>query len=782
MNHTRRLSTIGFLTLIGWLGCIVSMGFGQGFLVPEHDIEGHRHRMPRPWRPLPEQSYALRELTIDASVKQQVATTQVTQVFQNTGSTQMEVSFVFPLPYDGAVDRLTFMVDGKEYDAKLLPADEARRVYEGYVRRFQDPALLEWVGTGMFKTSVFPVPPGASRTVQLRYSQLLKQDQKLVDYLFPMSTAQYTSKPIEKLSLRVAIESTDAIKNIYSPTHQVDIRRDDDRHVVVQHSATNIVPSSDFRLVYDSAPGKVTASLLTSWPEGEDQGYFIMLAAPEITSGDAKPVRKTVIFVVDQSGSMSGDKIEQAREAAKFVVNNLRNDDLFNVVSYENDVRVMSTELERFDDASRSKAIGFVNGITSGGGTNIDGALQAATKLIVDGNTPSYVVFLTDGLPTVGQVNELKIAENMRQNNVHRSRLISFGVGYDVNSRLLDRLARENRGQSEYVRPNENIEVAVSRLFQKLSAPVLTDMKLGYQFENAQVESGEPINRVYPKDVQDLFAGSQLVLVGRYRTAGPAVIKLTGNVGSKSESLEFPVNFASKGTVDQYSFVRQIWAIRRIGEIIDLIDLNGKNDELIKELVALSTKHGIVTPYTSFLADENSPVRQLTDYHGNFQNAQGELGRLESTTGGDALAQRARKQSMKSADLAGNSFSNRGGAMPASGEGGNFGGGGGQLTTGITGGIDLSESLDGQSNAPSQGIRKAGNSTIYKRGQTLVADNAVDVDIEKDKSSIVNINRYSKEYFELVKDNSVVDNQIFAQQGVDEELVVRLRGKVYRIK
>ena len=745
----------------------------QIIIIPE---PGPRpHPLPRPWLPSPTQAYALKELQVDASIKQQIATTQVTQVFQNTSSEPIEVSFVFPLPYDGAVDRLTFLVDGKEYDAKLLPAAEARRIYEEHVRRAQDPALLEWVGTGMFKTSVFPIPAGATRTVQLRYSQLLRQDSRLTDYLFPLATGKYTAKPLDKLALRVAIESVEPLKNIYSPTHQVTISRDDDRHAVVQLTATNVVPNADFRLVYDSAPGNVAASLISCWPAGEQAGYFVLLAAPELKSSGEQPARKTVIFVLDQSGSMSGEKIEQAREAAKFVVNNLRPDDQFNVVRYENDVQSFATELQRFGNESRSSAIGFINSITSGGGTNIDGALTAATKMITESQTPSYIVFLTDGLPTVGEINELKIAENMRRGNQHQSRLISFGVGYDVNARLLDRLSRENRGQSEYVRPNENIEVAVSRLFSKMSAPVLTNLQLNYQFPQTSVEAGQAVDRVYPKDVQDLFAGSQLVLIGRYRKSGAATVRLSGKVGSTEQSLEFPVEFAAQGGSDTFGFIPKLWAARRIGELIDLLDLNGRNEELIKELVELSTKHGIVTPYTSFLADENSTVRQLTDFNSNLGLTRDNSNMLDQTAGSSGVFQRAAKQQFKGAE-------NLAQAAPEARE----------YPTAGAGGLEA-EGIDGGGGRPgnagsaaprraAQGVRQVGNQTLYKRGKTLVAENAIQIDLEKDASRIVNIKRFSAEYFELVAANTSAENQLFAEQTADEELLVQLRGKLYRIE
>lgn len=770
-----QLHLLNSASLLAILLCLVCpvIGLAQGFLIPDHPR--HIHPLPRPWLPPPPQTYALKELTVDASIKQQVATTQVTQVFQNTGSEVIEACFVFPLPYDGAVDRLTFLVDGKEYDAKLLPASEARKIYEDHVRRAQDPALLEWIGTGMFKTSIFPIPPGATRTVQLRYSQLLRQDNRLTDYLFPLATAKYTAKPLDKLSLRVAIEAVEPLKNIYSPTHTVSVSRDDDRHAVVQLSSANAVPNTDFRLVYDSAPGNIAASLLSYWPADESEGYFVLLAAPDIKATSDQPVRKTVIFVVDQSGSMSGEKIEQAREAAKFVVNNLRPNDQFNILRYENDVTPFAAELQRFDDNSRGKAIGFINGITSGGGTNIDGALIAATQQVKETQTPSYIVFLTDGLPTVGEINELKIAENMRRNNQHGSRLISFGVGYDVNARLLDRLTRENRGQSEYVRPNENIEVAVSRLFSKMSAPVLTNLQLIYDFPQKSVESGPSVDRIYPKDVQDIFAGSQLVLIGRYRQSGSASIRLKGQVGTQEQNIEFPVDFAAKGSGQSFAFVPKLWAARRIGELIDQLDLNGRNEELIKELVQLSTKHGIVTPYTSFLADESSTVRQLTDFNSNLGLTRENLQALDQTAGASGVGQRAAKQMFKAAD-------NLAQAAPAFGGQGlesNAIGGGAQPPTGGLGGLPPGGN---RPQAGQQGVRQIGNQTLYKRGKMLVAENCVEVDLEKEAGSIVAVKRYSPEYFELIAANTVEENQLFSEQSPEEVLVIKLRGKLYRVE
>src|SRR3954468_16633122 len=269
---------------------------GRGVLVvinPPHPVPLPRP-IPHPPSP-PSMSYKIKELDYSAKIADQVAQVAVTQSFVNAGSRQMEVSFVFPIPYDGAIDRMTFMVDGKEYDAKLMDAKDARKTYEEYVRKAQDPALLEWVGYGMFKTSVFPVPPGAERKVSLKFSQLLRKDGKLTDLIIPLSTAKYTSSPVEKLSIHAAIETTHELKSVYSPTHAVNIERPDSKHAVVKIEAKNTIPTNDFRLLFDSSDGKLGASVISYRPDNDDEGFFLLLASPEIKAATDERPAKTVI-------------------------------------------------------------------------------------------------------------------------------------------------------------------------------------------------------------------------------------------------------------------------------------------------------------------------------------------------------------------------------------------------------------------------------------------------------------------------------------------------------
>jgi len=701
--------------------------------------------MPRP-RPLPTprpspQSYKIKELTVNATLADQIAKVQVTQSFVNTGSRQMEVTFVYPLPYDGAVDQLTFMVDGKEYEAKLLSAKEARSIYEGYIRRNQDPALMEWMGRGMFKTSVFPVPPGAERKVTLKFTQVLKKSGGLTEFMFPLSTAKYSDKPVETVSVNLNIQSQTPLKNVYSPTHSVDIKRPTGIQAVCRYEAKNEIPSSDFRLMFDVGSGPVGASVLSYRPNTNEDGYFLMLVTPEVKEAGQKQPRKTVVFVVDRSGSMSGKKIDQAKNALKFVLNNLNQGDLFNVVAYDSTVESFKPELQKYNDETRKAALGFVEGIYAGGSTNIDGALKTAMSHLKDDSQPSYIVFLTDGMPTAGETKETQIVVNAADRNKVRARVFSMGVGYDVNSRLLDKLARKCFGQSEYVRPNEDIEDHVSRLYKRIGAPALSQVDIAYSMEGFGGENGSPVSRVYPRDAYDIFAGDQLVLVGRYKKPGAAKVQITGRIGEQKKSFDFPAQLTGQSGDETYGFVEKLWAVRRVGEIIDDIDLNGKNQELVDELVALSTRHGILTPYTSFLADDQPNGAPVPLAAASRDKANLALDSLQESAGKAGVAQRAAKGKFQQAARAG-----------------------------LAGAATFRDKQDREVTVNT--VQNVGAKTFYLRGDRWV-DSALQPAQQK---KVQRVARYSKDYFDLVQRHGRDAAQYLAIQG---KVTVVLDGQAY---
>ena len=753
------------LTGLAWTLCLLTTPVSaQVIIISPPSLS--RPIVPRPPVPPPRVTeYRIQSVEMQALVRDQVAQVQISQVFENVGSQTIEASLYFPLPDTATISGLTLLVDGKELPGKLLPKNEARRIYEETVRRQRDPALLEYMGQGLFQTSVFPIPARETRKVEIRYSQLLVKDGGLIDLSLPLGTNKFSSRPIDKLAVTVRIEATDAIKTIHSPSHRIDIERPDSNRAVCKLSLNDVYAPDDFRLLYGTQNGLVGMNVVSYRPNPNEDGYFLLLASPEVKSAMENTVDKTVVVVVDKSGSMSGAKMEQAREALKFVVRQLRPGDTFNIIAYDSVVETFRPELQRADEATVKAAVGYAEGLFAGGGTNIDGALQAALKLLADKSRPSYVLFLTDGLPTIGETNELNIARNAGLSNTVGARVFSFGVGYDVNSRLLDRVSRELRGQSVYVKPNENIESQVALLYNKIGSPLLTDLALTWEFDQTPAaDSAAAISRVYPKALTDLFQGEQIVMVGRYKANGTAKITLTGSITGEKRSFAFPASLVAQSANETHGYVEKMWAARRIGEIIDELDLRGQNKELIDELVQLSLKHGILTPYTSFLADERT---SLTAQAANSSVASDHFEKQlrQNASGPAGFAQRAAKGRLQAAGAAGGTPGES--TTPASelARGGAYNG---------AGKAALYEDADGKTQVAAN-VQNIGQKTFYRREKQW-RDASVTPEQEKKAQRV---KQYSKEYFELASRHGAHLSKYLA---FAEPVLVNLGNETYQIE
>ena len=533
---------------------------------------------------------------VTVSVKDQIATTSVDMEFRNEGNALAEGTFVFPLPGGAAVDKLTMTINGVVIEAKILAADEARNVYNEIVRQYRDPALLEYIGDSAIQANVFPIPPGESRKVEIRYSQVLTADNGFLHYVYPLKVTNLLSKnPVDKMSIRVEVDSNDPISNVYSPSHPIAISRDGDKKFVVGFESAGSVPSDDFSLYYGIAIQSINANLLTYRESANEDGFFMLLVQPPVTMPDNQAISKDVIIVLDQSGSMFGDKWDQARNAAEYVLKKLNPTDRFNVVLFSTGWRVFSNNMESPDQTQA--AIDWVRSQEAVGGTDINGALTTALAM-ADKERPTTVLFLTDGLATEGTTDSAQILANLKTAARPNVRVFSFGVGDDVDPLLLDSIVRDQHGTGTYVRPTERIDEEVASLYNKISAPVLTNITL----ETGGLNTGD----VYPATpLPDLFAGTQLTLVGRYRgDASNLSFTLKGQVNGTEQTFVYSgLNFP--GRAGGEAFIARLWATRRIGDLLNSIRLNGENKELIDSVVKLSVRYGIITPYTSFLITEN---------------------------------------------------------------------------------------------------------------------------------------------------------------------------------
>lgn len=732
-------------------------------------IIDHGARIIRPPvvnRPAPPPSfYKVRSVDMNVTVKDQIATVQLSQVFQNVSSQVLEAQLLFPMPENAAVSQLTLLVDGKELVGKLMKKDEARAIYESIVRQRKDPALLEYLGQGLFQTSVFPVPPQAERKVEIRYQQLLRSESGLTDLLLPIGTHKHSHHPIESLNVTVRVETTEPLKAVYSPTHTIELARPDSTHAVCKLTLNHVSNPDDFRLLFGTERGAVGMSVLSYRPKDSEDGYFLMLATPDVRP-DAKPLPKTCVFVIDRSGSMTGQKFEQARGALKFLIQQLRPEDNFNIVVYDSAVESFRPELQRADEATIKAALGFADGLYAGGSTNIDGALQTALNQLTDPKRPNYVLFLTDGIPTVGELNEQRIAAKAKDANKVNARVFNFGVGFDVNSRLLDRISRDHRGQSVYVRPTENIEASVASLYRKIGSPVLTDIAINVDIDAIIPASTTPlISRTYPRQLTDLFQGEQLVWVGRYRQAGAAKVTLTGVAADEKKTFAFPANFVAKSNDETFGFVEKLWATRRVGEIIDELDLRGQNQELIDELVRLSVQHGILTPYTSFLADENVRLADTS----NAVRASGVARReLEKADGAEGFEQRAFKGRLQAAQnapaggAAGGFPSAPKATAPQSGSTSSLG------RVAADASKEARKKLEAESN-----LRQVGQKSFFRKNNQWQDSTVTDEQAKK----AIRVRQFSREYFDLAAKHAALAKYI----AFDEPVLVNLGDTTYQI-
>jgi len=735
MKRSTRTAVVGLT-----VSFLAATGLADGMIVPVRpDIRVRGH-------------WAVNYHHVKMTVRDQVASVTIDQEFVNTGKGMIEVEYLFPVPPGAAIDAMTLVVNGKEFTARLLKADEARKIYEDIVRRKKDPALLEYAGFGLYRTRAFPLEPDKPAKVVVHYNYVCKKDNDLVEVWYPLNTEKFSSKPIKDVKVVVDAKAKSDITAVYSPTHDLTVERKSPKHMVATYHAKDVLPTTDIQVFYKAADEEIGATLLTYMPDADRDGYFLMLASPNPRTAQTKVVPKDIAIVLDHSGSMSGEKIEQAREAVKFVLRNLNEEDRFNIVVYNDIVETFFDELVDAKGDRLEEALDRVDRVDAGGGTNIHEALTTGMKLICKANSrPRYLIFLTDGLATVGKTDEQSILADTKQANKANVRLFAFGVGYDVNVRLLDKLVIQNNGKSDYVRPKENIESKISSLYAKIKNPVMTDLTVSVE--------GVRLTDMYPRRIGDLFEGDQIILVGRYAGSGAKTLVVKGTYEGKERAFEYPVDISDRAD-SRYAFVEKLWAIRRVGYLMDQIQLHGQSKEIIDELVRLSEKYGIMTPYTSFLADESVSLSDRAEVGRRMLVQAGALQRDVSGARGQRAAMA--RQSLNLAIKAP--------AAPKSGKG-----------AFMYGNVAADKYEAGQAEVVVN-IRQIGNQAIYRRGDYWVASNATKVDLKRDSAEIKDIKRFSKEYFDLARQNTVEENQILASQQAGETLVVSLRGQVYRIR
>ena len=736
-------SIVGCLFAVTVFACLNIGISAQGVIIPiVCDIRPCRP-LPRP-QPLPN-ALPVKSINIDAKINGQVATTHVEQVFRNDTPYTLEGTYFFPIPENASIVEFAIWENGKKLVGEVRSREEARRIYDEIVRRQKDPGLLEYAGKDLFQASIFPIPPNSDKKLELTYSQILKAESGTVAYRYPLGTGRNVwsrPTPIEDVAYRpaaqqqkfgtvsgtVEITGKEALRNIYSPSHEIDVKRKGETSATLSFETKG--NDNDFQLFYGLSNNDFGMSLLTYREAGKD-GYFLLQISPKDNISESELVNKDIVFVLDTSGSMADEgKMEKARAALLFGIRGLREGDRFNVIGFAGEEHLMENDLISANAQGKKRGEDFIQKLKPTGGTNINDALKAAVRQFTSSDRPKMLVFMTDGLPTVGETNVDKIITNAKETKVEGLRLFTFGVGYDVNTRLLDKLAAEEGGVADYVEPKEDLEVKVSNFFTKVSSPVLTDLDVDF--------GGLQTDMMYPRDIPDIFKGSQLTMIGRYKNQGDLdklTLRLKGKTGKETRTfsysnLDFPMR------AETNDFLPRLWATRRVGWLVEQIRANGDNKELRDEIVDLGTRYGIVTPYTSYLATDGSERNTMPTVGQravrDMPMTADKVARSESGAGAVTLSKDAKKMKEEVRLDGGDDEALRAGV-----------------------------------------VKKVGLKTFYLQNRVWIDSEFK----EESKLPEVKVTFASDAYFDLV----TKDKEIARYFSVGEQVVLVWKGKVYRI-
>jgi Ca-activated chloride channel family protein len=577
----------------------------------------------------------LRKLDIQAGLDGQTAQVTVSHSFFNGNAARLEGQFLFPLPQEAHVERISMDVNGVDTPAELLDAAKARTIYEEIVRRKRDPGLFEWAGSSLLRCRIFPLEPHAEMRVRVTFRVPLVQSSYALTFHQRLSPGTATS-------LAVQVRAPQG-ERVFSPTHSLSWQGSPlDRSCRLDLPAGWTGPDR-LELHLPRAPGQA-AYALTHRMDG--QGYLWVHLDPALLLGqDGKKVQAQpldIAFLLDSSGSMSGAKMEQARKALEFCLGQLRPQDRFALVRFSTMAESFAPHWLPAHGAELDRARSFVSSLQAIGGTNYEDALAAASAFAPAPDRPCILLFITDGKPTVGQTDPQALLDQAK--GLARSRMFTLGVGNEVNTLFLDRLADQGRGARSYVLEHEDLELKLSELVQKVQYPLLTELRVSQQ--------GVRVRDLEPGKLPDLFYGDALTLLGRYDGPGEWTVKVSGKYGASWLERSFTFRLAEHEAGN--GFIPRLWAQRRIGYFLEQIRLNGENSELVDEITRLARRYCIVTPYTSFLIVEDEPAQARSDSERNGRErerreATPEMQALRSSEGSASMVASKAVQDMKSA-------------------------------------------------------------------------------------------------------------------------------------
>lgn len=557
----------------------------------------------------------IKKIDVDVEIRGQVAVTHVDQTFYNELNQSVESIYIFPLPANAMVTELYYWLDGVRYKAEIRERQDAQNAYNQQLQQWLDPAMLEYLGDNMFRLSIVPIPAQSEVRTEITYAEILPYDFGITKYEYKLNTLGLSSKALETVSLRLNSKSQNPYKYFTSPSHNSDaatsLTKVSTNEYELFYGDENFYPDKNLQIEFETLRERVQFNLLTYSPTEEDgfgdDNFYATWVTPPDSIVNEKIIPKDIVFTADVSSSMDGERLSQLKQSLRTFINLLNENDRFNIITFGTHIVKYKDSLVSVNSDNIGDALKFVDNLYALGMTNISGALEESLSQNFGDESSNNLIFLTDGLPTLGVTNANEIIEKVNEANLSNIRLFSFGIGDNLNRRLLTEISMENSGYAKFIEQDEDIAFTIGQHFKRISKPILSDIEIDY--------GGLDAWDIYPKNSVDLFWGSRYVKMGLYKSTGEFRVQIKGNYLNQEQSFNQNLFFPDSGG---FRAVAILWARAKIDHLLELIEIYGETDELVQQVTDLSLRFQILTEYTAFYIDptkiENDEIVSPKEY------------------------------------------------------------------------------------------------------------------------------------------------------------------------
>lgn len=617
--HRSRLLILAAVIAAAWAGTAPAETGGE---LQVRDANGHTTGV-----------FPLRHTDIQATVSGGTASVTVEQTFQNPYDRGIEAVYVFPLPVASAIDDLEIRIGARIVRGVIQTREAARATYETAKAQGRVAALLDQERPNIFTQQVANIQPGHEIRVRIHYTENLKYADGQYEMVIPtvvgpryipgnavgggvvpaghvqpspdtdqVPDASRITPPVlppgersgHDVMITVNLDAGVPIQDLNVVHHAADIERRGRNAARVRLRPADTIPNKDFVLRYGVAGAGPEFGVLAHREPGQHDGlgFFTLQLQPEadVDASEARP--KELVFVLDTSGSMSGEPIGKSKAAVRWALQNLGPDDTFQLIRFAGSASALAPAPLANTPENIALATSALDQLEGQGGTEMLTGIRKALELPHDPSRVRIVAFLTDGY--IG--NETEIFAAVRQSRGD-ARIFAFGIGNSVNRYLLDGLAAEGHGVVDYVGLDEETRPVVERFYDRIGKPYLTDLTVDW--------GSLPVQDVSPDNAPDLFAGQPLVFSGRYRAGAAGDITIRGRLGNRAYTRRVYVTLPALQR--EHPEIATLWARRRIDDLMRKI-VRGEDPDITKQITTTALEYRLVSQYTSFVAVDNQVV------------------------------------------------------------------------------------------------------------------------------------------------------------------------------